>query len=191
MALEKREFKGRRVVDEDGNEKFYAPENVKVRRSRRTKGGPIPDLIATKIGRDKERDPSLSYIALARKHNVTYDQARYAHKRFVAGKLQRVRVQKSEKKILAEKYESTFDELFDQEMKFTLDLLSARGENVDPVQRSQVLERLQKMSITKHLRSADAGFLAFLVRKFVPDASDQQVIKLIREAQVEFKQAAE
>lgn len=150
----------------------------------RRKSHELPNSTQHAIGREyiegRKAGRDVTYASIARKYNCTIDQARsYAakYKRGAyAGRQTRVR------RNPAGESSTTIEEL----IRITIDELGVT--DLDPLERSKAIERLvrsmhsaQQISLQGHMRSTDAMLVRAIVRRYEPDATDEDVIRIIRE----------
>lgn len=138
------------------------------------------------IGRYKERNPSASIREVADKFNVTYDQARNAIQNWKLGKLKVTPARQKRKKIQEAK-EMPTDYLLEKQYKTLLAQLDS-DDKMPADARAQMLDKLfsmrktlQQVKLESHLKKTDAQVFSALVRKFKPQASDEDVIAVYRE----------
>ncbi|HVZ40937.1 MAG TPA: hypothetical protein VHI13_16775 [Candidatus Kapabacteria bacterium] len=172
---------------------------------RRPKSHTLPSstraLIAQKYLRLRERGASVSYESMARAMNVSVAQVRKAVEDYRAGRLRGARPSKPRRQpsardlVTAKEADvaaalesiSESDERFEEEYRLlVIDIAADRTlSTADRVQLmyklTQVRLTMQRVSIGDHLHSLDAEVLLRLVRRFVPSATTDDVIKIIRE----------
>ncbi len=141
---------------------------------------------------NKERESEPTYAEVMRRFNVSYDQARNACTgRTVAKKgkdsSNRKYSRRPSQKRINNDERSMFD-LFENERKATL-LQMESDKNLSAEDRVNLLTKLadgwakvQRVELEHHLKRTDANIVARLVRLFVPDATDTDVIKYYHEA---------
>lgn len=142
----------------------------------------IPTSTRRKIGKYKKDNPGVPIAEIAEKHNCSYAQARSAIEAYNSGKLGKPRGRGAGKKS-KEEHEaesSSPDELFSMAYKKALVKL-ATSKSIDPAETVSLLEKMQKMALVTHLKRSDAGIIAQIIRRFLPEATDLEVIKIYRE----------
>jgi hypothetical protein len=82
----------------------------------------------------------------------------------------------------------TVQQLIDDAIKTTMEDLRIKI-SIDPIERGATVERIQRvrrhqqaLSITGHLKDADAMLIAQIVRRFKPDATDEEIVLIYRES---------
>jgi hypothetical protein len=123
----------------------------------------------------------VSYVELAKMHACTYEQAREAHKRLLRGELKdrRGRRMKAGKGDIS----GTFHALIDKAVTALDSDTSITGielvQMLDKV--ASILKVDQQISLQGHLKRADATIIAAIIRRYEPEATDEDVIRIYRE----------
>jgi len=137
------------------------------------------------IGKYKEKYPNATIGEIAGKYNCTYNQARNAIDQYNDGQLNRERPKKPDvSKILAS---NSGEELFQKQYNLSLAWLE-KDETMPAGERIMLLDKLaginktlQQISLQNHLKRTDAELIARIVRRYEPEASDEQIIKIYHE----------
>lgn len=155
---------------------------------RQKKASPLPIQKKQQIGKYKEKFPTASYHEIADNFNITYNQARSACVDYRAGKLHRTKPRPKPKAI--DEITDTFsaDELLERQYhKAVAALESEKNLTVD--ERIKLLESLfqmrkilQNLRLESFIKRADAGVIKVIIKRFLPDATDDDVIKIYLEA---------
>jgi hypothetical protein len=147
------------------------------------------------IGKYHEANPEASKKEIQLHFVVTYNQVIHAIKNFESGKLHRkpVALQQSRKaETRQRKY--TAEEMLENQFH-----LAVAGLDVDTKMQTDtritLLEKLvnmrkrfQSMQLESHIKRTDAALIALIVRKFKPEATDDDVVKIYKEALELWKQ---
>lgn len=136
------------------------------------------------IAKHKLKYPNQSMSAIAEQYNVTLDQVNYAIQKSKRGelKLGKIRSKKinldeivTEENLLKTNYEKALKHLN------TVD-------NIAVDDRINLLDKLantsktiQQMELQNHLKRLDANIIASIIRRFKPDATDDDIIKIYSE----------
>jgi transposase-like protein len=137
------------------------------------------------IGRYKSKYPTATIGEIAGKYNCTYAQARNAIEQYKEGKLNRERPRKKDvSKILQE---NNSVDLFKKQFDLSLAFLE-KDETMPVGERVMLLDKLaginktlQQISLQNHLKRTDAEFIARIIRRYEPQASDDRIIKIYHE----------
>lgn len=137
------------------------------------------------IGRYKEKYTDATVGEIAKRYKCTYNQARNAIEQYKAGKLNRERPKKPDVSKILES--SNPDELFGKQ--YSLALAQLENDKGMPVgERIMMLDKLsginktlQQISLQNHLKRADAEFIARIIRRYEPEASDDRIVKIYHE----------
>ena len=132
----------------------------------------------------KHKNPKISMSAIAEQFNVTVDQVNYAVQKSKKGelKLGRIRTKKinldeikSDENLLKVNYEKALKHL-------------NSVDNIAVDDRINLLDKLantsktiQQMELQNHLKRLDANVIASIIRRFRPDATDDDIIKIYSE----------
>lgn len=140
----------------------------------------------------KIKNPDASYAAIADLFQCSAAQVRYAITQAKKGKTTRKYTRKNQ--IQAAKLrmeEKSKDELFRNEVVYALALLSAKP-GLDPVTRINALdkvarieERMFNIEMGKHLKGMDFIIYSSTIRRFMPEASDKDILKIFNEVKAE------
>ena len=140
------------------------------------------------IGKYKNKNPKATYYEIAETYGCTYEQARSACVAFKAGELTRIksRVKNSDIDEIVES--QTADELLEGQYHTAVAQLQAET-RILVEDRVKLLESLfamrkilQQLRLESFIKRADAGVIRIIIKKFLPDASDDDVIKIYLEA---------
>lgn len=148
--------------------------------ARKPKAHPLPKSTRVRIGRKKARHPNLTYGELAAQFNCTYDQARSSHHAYRDGQLSGTRTRRDKGiEVEGSSLLATFQTAMD---KLNSDKNLSGAEMVVMLERlARARHTIQQMDLTGHLRSTDAALIARIIRRYEPDASDDEVIAVYRE----------
>lgn len=144
----------------------------------------------------KRKNPGASLRFIADNFNVTYNQAKYAVEQDKLGKLLKTRHRSSQKvntEIEVLKDNCTADELLERQYHTAIATLEKNsGMAVD--ERISLLDKLfdmrkilQQVRLESHIRRTDAGIIALIVKRFIPEATEEDIIKIYREAAEQWK----
>lgn len=150
--------------------------------TKRPKAHTLPVSTQRTIAKYKENNPRVSYVQLAKMYNCTYEQAREAHKRLVRGELKDRRGKRMKSTTPSGDIGGTFRELIDQAVT------ALSQEKLSAIELVQMLDKVagvlkveQQISLAGHLKRADAGLIAAIIRRYEPQATDDDVIRIYRE----------
>lgn len=140
------------------------------------------------IGRYKEKFPTATIAVIAEQFNCSYNQARNAINDYKSGKLHRTKPRAKYKSIEEVKEKYTPDELLELQFHKSLAHLE-KDAQIATDERIKLLEMLfsmrrilQNIRLESHIKRVDAGVIKEIIRKFIPDATDESVIKIYLEA---------
>lgn len=159
---------------------------------RRRKAPPLILSRRQAIGRYKDKFPNASYGEIADHFNCTVDQARSAIKGWQSGELKRSRPRVKAKSVEVAK-EKDADSLLDSQFHHSIaqleaDIKTPASERIAMLEKLTVIRKtLQQVSLQTHIKKADAIVFAAVVRRFKPDASDEDIIKIYHEIVAELK----
>lgn len=146
-----------------------------------------------RIAKYKERNPLAKISEVADQFNVTYDQARKAVADYKKGLLNRSKPRKKKSIDLSEAMETPADKILEiqyhtaaAQLEISSDL--AVDERIAMLDKLFTMRKtLQQVRLENHIKRVDASVFSALVRKFKPDADDEEVIKYYREIIEELK----
>lgn len=136
------------------------------------------------IAKHKLKYPNQSMSAIAEQYNVTLDQVNYAIQKSRRGELKLGKIRS--KKI-------NLDEIVTEEnlLKTNYEKALKHLNSVDNIavdDRINLLDKLantsktiQQMELQNHLKRLDANIIASIIRRFKPDATDDDIIKIYSE----------
>lgn len=137
----------------------------------------------------KSVHPELSHEQLAEIFECTPAQARYALQKYAElGEM--AMATKKGKKVLSSLIKDYVDEdeILDKQIKEILSQLEVET-NIAVSTRLQhikdvliIKEKAQKLKLEKHLRGIDSDIVAEIIKKFMPDATNEDIIKIFNEA---------
>jgi hypothetical protein len=149
----------------------------------RPKAHALPISTQRTIAKYKEKNPKVSYVQLAKMYNCTYEQAREAHKRLERGDLKDRRGRPMRSIHASGDVTGMFRTLID-----TAVTALHEDTNISAIELVQMLDKVagvlkieQQLSLTSHLKRADAVLIAALIRRYEPQATDDDVIRIYRE----------
>ncbi len=141
-----------------------------------------------KIAIYKAENPATTIAAVAKKFKVPYHKARYAIDKYaedVSLLKGNAKGRTIASKILAENSDEV--ELMKKQAAFILAQIEVNDKMPVP-QRTEILAKvarikkvIQEFELEAHLKRADAGIIAAIVRRFQPDATNDDIIKIYRE----------
>ncbi len=148
----------------------------------------LPTSTKMAIGRWKERHPKTTFIELAERYHCSQSQAVRAVKDYQAGRLH-TRPRNTPRKKISELVKTlTSEQLLSEQFKYCVAALEA-DKDLNLLQRVSLLEKLtfmrktlQQITLTDHMKAADANIVALIIRRYLPEASDDDVIKIYHEA---------
>lgn len=135
------------------------------------------------IAKYKLQNPKIPVTAIAEQFNITYDQAINAIAKNKRGELKigRVRTPKVDYKI--DPNENLLKKNYDKALA-SLD----QSTHLDVLERISAIDKLttisktiQSMELQNHLKRLDADVIACIVRRFKPDATNEEIIKMYHE----------
>jgi hypothetical protein len=134
------------------------------------------------------KNPKATIGEVADKYTVTYDQARRVLKQGQAGELTRSKPRMQKKKVEDVIQAQTPDALLELQLHRCLAQLESNTE-MPADERIAALKdlilvrkNLQYLSLEKHLKKTDAGIIAVIIRRFAPESSDEDIIKIYKES---------
>ena len=111
----------------------------------------------------------------------TYNQIVRIAAKHKAGKLTVKSAPKSKAKKLQDLMsENTAESIFDKQIHFALSQLEA-DTTAPAIERVAALYKLQQMMLSSHMKRADAVVFKSLVRRFLPEATDSEILKILEE----------
>lgn len=139
-----------------------------------------------KIGRYKAKNPKATYGELSQKFNVSYNQARSACIAWQSGELKRSRRKSDAKDVEAEKM-TPADKLLEMQYHHAVAQLQA-NDKLAADERISLLDKLftmrkklQQVRLESHLKKVDSEIFAAVIRRFEPNATDEDVISIYRQ----------
>jgi len=154
---------------------------------KRPKAHTLPISIRIKIGKHKTKHPDMPMTQIAELYNVTYDQARQAYLQYKSGKLnkytkkiksepiEKIRENKSPEDIIKSQYHTALAGLESDRQIPAIDRINA----LEKLARTRKL--LQSVELTEHIKRADADVIGAIIRRYNPDATDEDIIKIYKE----------
>lgn len=154
----------------------------------RTKAPTLTLNMMKNIALYKAQNPDISAAAVAKHFNVTIHQVNYAVRQTKAGKI----VMKKTSKVktaqaLFKMKDDGYNKLFEEQTHYILAQLSV-DEHLDHFKRVTVLEKIAKarkiqteQEMQVHLKGMDWDIYAMTIRRFMPNASDKEIIRLFNE----------
>jgi len=136
----------------------------------------------------KNNNPEATANEVASRFNVTPEQVNYAYQLDKAGKLKRGYSRKPPK-LPTDTGDVTTDELLDKEYRSAVLALSL-DENINASERVDLLVKItnvrkymQQIRLESHMKKTDAGILAIIIRRFMPEATEDTIIQIYKEAE--------
>lgn len=149
------------------------------------------------IGRWKDKNPQASFVEAAEKHGVSYDQARNACMKFSKGELKRANIpaKKKSSKVIIPNVTSSDVSLIEIYNSVLIEIQSAEdmeyGEKVYLLDKlSSIKKKIQAVDLKTHIKSVDAKVIAEIIRRFEPDATDEEILNIFYEALEKCKNSA-
>ncbi len=146
-----------------------------------------------KIGRYKDKNPKATIGECAQKFNVTYNQARRAIMQWQSGVLRRSRPKARPKDISELVASHSADELLEMQYHKSIAALES-NHNLATDERIKLLESLfamrkilQALKLENHIKRVDAGIIKLIIKKYAPEVTDDEVIKIYLEAVEKWK----
>ena len=159
--------------------------------SKRSKARALRKSTQRSIAKFKEQHPRTSFVDLAAHFNCTYDQARDAWRRYQDGELAASPGRRKTRWVKPSGDPiGTLRALVDR----ALTALHGDG-SLDGVELINLLDRaapvlriVQQLSLTGHIKGADALIVAALIRRYQPNATDDDVVRIFHEVRIECQQ---
>ena len=140
-----------------------------------------------RIGKYKEKYPTANYYEIAQKFKCTYDQASKACKDYRNGYLFREKTETKPADIQTVIDTMTADELLEKQYHTAVAQLEVE-KNISIESRVRLLDSLfsmrkilQQLKLESFIKRADAGIIKNIIKRFKPDATDDEVIKIYLE----------
>ncbi len=163
--------------------------------SAKPKSHKLPHSTKVRIAKDKERYPAMTANELAQRYNCTPAQVYRAIKQVESGAIPK-RAAKGSKDRLGHAMTMDAPDLIREQYRLCLAQLES-DQDLRYTERIPLLDRLvamrktmQQVELEGHLKRIDAGIVAALVRLLMPEATDEQVITLYRQAEAIWKAQA-
>lgn len=144
-----------------------------------------------KIGEYKEKNPDVNMREIADLFNCTYDQARTAIEKYFDGSL--IKKRKKTEPAVEIDLNKEPTEIFEKQYRTALVQLD-NNKDLPADQRVFLLEKLtkvqksiQSVKLQNHIKKTDADIIAIIIRKFKPDASNEDIIMIYEEALATWK----
>lgn len=149
----------------------------------------LPVSTQRKLAIYKQRHPRTTYVQLQTMFNCTYEQARAAHQRYLAGELGERRRPSSRGPLAPSGQPIAELELL---VDIALQKLKKDAKKIDVAEMVALIDKIsgalrtqQQMSLASHLKRSDAAIIAAIVRRYVPTATDEDVIRIYHEVRLE------
>jgi|GEM_PF-1640949 len=173
--------------------KENATKGLSTMKNKRIKAQQLTLQKQKRIAKFKESHPEMTYSEVAAQFNCTYDQVRYAHLRYLDGKLNRIKPRFREANVEDVKKEFTPDELLERQYHQAIAQLESE-KRISTEERIMMLEKLtgirkilQQIKLENFLKRADAGIITMIIRKFKSDADDEEIKKIYLSAVEQYK----
>lgn len=141
-----------------------------------------------KIAKFKEKNPEYTIPEIAQQFKVSYGQVKGAIDRYNKGLLGRSTQGNYQKKKILEILKTQNDEtVFKEQYNMALAQLSdekiaTSGERIKLLDQLVGIRKvLQQIELEGHIKRADAGIIKAIIRRYEPNASDDDIIKIYRE----------
>lgn len=146
----------------------------------------------------KAENPAITIYELAKKFNVKYHQARYAIDKYskdISLLKGNSKGRITAAKILSENLNEV--ELLKKQLAFIIAQVDV-NDKIPAVQRIDLLSKIakikkliQEFELESHLKRADANIIAAIIKRFLPDATNDDIIKIYYEELKKIKQNLE
>jgi|GEM_PF-6552108 len=151
-------------------------------RAKTGKSFPLDPTTQLEVGIFASEHPELSRPDIGKKFNCTAEQVRYAQKQYEAGKLQA-----SERDEIP--VGRVVDPLvsFEKVLRRAVGMLAAdekltAGQYIPLAERvAQMLRAWQSMNLVGHLKTVDAEIIASIIRRFMPEAREAEIVRIYQE----------
>jgi hypothetical protein len=140
------------------------------------------------IARYKRKFPAASIREIADTFEVTYNQARTAIIMDSKGELLRVKPRQKPGDVIKIKESDSADNILEKQYhhaaaQLESDMTIAVDQRIEMLGKMFFMRKtLQQVRLQNHIRRTDAGILAVIVRRYNPDATDEDIIAIYHEA---------
>ena len=153
---------------------------------RKPKAHILPHSTKVAIAKYKEKYPKATVADIAGQYKCTSNQVRSALEQHKLGNLMRTPPKQGRKAVDIKKSTAP-EELFNAQFHLALSQLES-DDNINVSDRVILLDKLsgiqkniRQMNLEAHLKSKDAGLIANIIRRFMPEATNEQIIFIYRE----------
>lgn len=140
------------------------------------------------IGKFKDKNPKATYYEISDTYSCTYEQARSACVAYKKGELTRVKSRAKTADVDEILENQTADDLLEKQYHTAVAQLQAETK-LSVEDRVKLLSSLfsmrkilQQLRLESFIKRADAGVIKIIIKKFLPDCTDDDVIKIYLEA---------
>lgn len=155
--------------------------------SKKQKASPLGRIKKMDIGKYHKNNPHVSIREIANIFNVTYNQTVYAINQYKKGDLHINKRFKRKVNVENILNKNTPEQLLELQYNQCLAEMT-KDDKLDLSERMIYLEKLTKVrksiidiSIIKHIKTIDAELYARTIRRFVPNATDDLILKIYNE----------
>jgi hypothetical protein len=159
-----------------------------IHKKRKRKAANLSYQKRRKIAEFKVKNPNMTFYHIAEVNNVTYDQARRAYLDYQAGKFTCAGSKGKKVAFDPEMTLESADLLLEKQYQNAVQALNA-ADNIDIETRVKLTETLfsmrktlQQLKLESFIKRADAGIIAIIIRKFRPEANDDEILRIYLEA---------
>lgn len=156
------------------------------------KAASLKNYMQSRIGKYSEDNPNVNIKDISLKFNVTYNQAYSAIQKYKAGLLKQPKPKKDAPppkelleldtvEILKKTYHAAVAELnvcSDVRISDKITMLD---------KAFSMRKTLQQIELEGHIKKTDAAIIAAIIRRFAPDSTDEDIIKIYREEMEKWK----
>ena len=153
----------------------------------------LTDAERQRIARYKLKHPYVSMALLAEEFNCTEQQARRAWQAYKDGSMKKPPGTRRPRKRMEDLMnEKDADELLLQQFHEIIAELAAKSQRTLEDRLSilkdltEMRKKIQQVSLTAHMKRTDAGIVAIIIKRYEPDASEDEIIKIYKEAVEQF-----
>ena len=154
----------------------------------KTKTPPLSLNKKKEIAKYAVNHPGMKLTQIARFFNCTYNQVIFAMKQYHAGDLNRTKPRAKGEKVEKLMQENNPETMLEAQFHMAIAQVQS-DKKMAADTRVALLEKLfnmrkviQSMKLERHVKKVDSDILAIVVRKFVPHASEDDIIAIYKEA---------
>jgi len=154
----------------------------------KVKANPLSRNQRMKIGKYADNNPNATMVDITKEFKCTYNQVVFSLKLYRAGKLHINKPKNRKKNVEVIITERPPEDIISNQFHRSLAELEA-DQQINVSDRIIMLDKLismrktlQQINLENHIKKTDAGIIANIIRKFKPDAGDDDIIKIYKEA---------